>query len=68
MNFGYAEELLDVSENVSKVASHFKSVLQEKAIAGCSVALLDMLMQCESAHHAWMGPAQKALPGDLTEC
>lgn len=33
MNFGYAEELLDVSENVSDAVSHFNSVLQGKAIA-----------------------------------
>lgn len=37
MNFGYAEELLDVSENVTKVVSHFKSVLRGKAIAVLSV-------------------------------
>ena len=68
MNFGYVEELLDVSENVSKVVSHFKSVLQGKAIAVCSVPPLDMLMHCESAHHAWMGPADKIPPGDLAKC
>lgn len=62
MNFGYAEELLDVSENVSNVVSHFNSVVQGKAIAVLSVPPLDMLMHCESAHPAWMGPAAKILP------
>lgn len=62
MNFGYAEELLDVSENVSNVVSHFNSVVQGKAIAVLSVPPLDMLMHCESAHHAWVGPAAKILP------
>lgn len=66
-NFGYAEELLGVSENVSDV-SHSSSVLQGKAIAVRSAPPLDMLMHCESAHHAWMGPADKTLPGDLTKC
>lgn len=61
-NFGYAEELLDVSEDVSHVVSHFNSVVQGKAIAVRSVPPLDMLMHCESAHHAWMGPADKILP------
>lgn len=42
MNFGYAEELLDVSENVSKVVSHFRSVLQGKAIAVRVVPPLDI--------------------------
>lgn len=68
MNFGYAEELLDVSENVSNVVSHFNFVLQGKATAVCSVPPLDMLMHCESAHHAWMGPADKIPPGDLAKC
>lgn len=73
MNFGFAEELVDVSENVSDVVSHFSSVLQGKAIAvllhqHCSVPPLDMLMHCESTHHAWMGPADKILPGDLAKC
>lgn len=62
MNFGYAVELLDVSENVSDVVSHFSSVVQGKAIAVCSVPALCMLMHCESAHHAWMGPTDKILP------
>lgn len=68
MNFGYAEELPDVSENVSKVSSHFKPVLQGKAIAVRGVPPLDMLMHCENAHHAWMGPADKIPPGDLAKC
>lgn len=68
INFGYTDELLIVSENVSEVFSHFQSVLQGKAIAVHRVPPLDMLMHCESAHHAWMGPADKIPPGDLTKC
>lgn len=68
MNFGYAGELLDGSESVSIVVSHFESVLQGKAIAVCSVPPLGMLIHCESAHHAWVGPADRILPGDLAKC
>lgn len=68
MNFGYVEKLRDVRQNVSKAVSHLKSVLQGKAIAVWSIPPLDMLMHCESAHHAWMGPADKILPGDLAKC
>lgn len=27
-----------------------------------------MLIHCESVHHAWMDPADKLLPGDLSKC
>lgn len=64
MNFEYAEELL----GVSTVVSHFKPVLQGKAIAVRAVPPLDVLMLSESAHHAWMGPADETPPRDLAKC
>lgn len=41
---------------------------EERPLQSSVFPPLDMLMHCESAHHAWMGPADKIPPGDLAKC